>query len=256
LEQKLRRNIVFLQARLDSTRLPGKVLEQINGYAMIDLQILRIRKAKKIEGLVAVIPNTQENDLLYKHLVRNNVEIFRGPLENVLERFILASSKYPSQSIIRLTGDCPLVMPSVIDQIIEIFEESNLDYLSNTLVETYPDGLDVEIFRTSALEYLQKQELTDAEKEHVTLGIYRRPHLFKLKNLESKVNLGHLRWTVDYPEDLDFVRDVFEFFKGNEQDFEFEDLLEFFDKNPRIMNKKSNLFRNISLKNPDLLNGI
>jgi len=244
----LKNNIVFLQARLDSKRLPGKVLLPINGIPMIDLQIGRISKSKKIEGIVVVIPDTTENDALHDHITKLQIEVHRGSLENVFDRFIMANKKFPSNSIIRLTADCPLVMPGLIDQMIEIFNEGEFDYFSNTLEETFPDGLDIEIFKVLALKKLLNFTLTVQEKEHVTLGLYSRPDVFSLGNFGSSEYLGDLRWTVDYQEDFDFVSKVFNFFKGKEFNFETKDVLEYLKEHPENHNKKSSTFRNIALR--------
>jgi len=136
----------------------------------------------------------------------------------------------------------------LIDEMIEVFEARDIDYLSNTIQETFPDGLDIEIFKTSALKRLSIMSLTEQEKEHVTLGIYSRPSIFSISNFESSVNLGELRWTVDYSDDFEFVSKVFNYFKGRESDFGIEDILEFMNRNPHIQNKRSAKYRNISLK--------
>jgi len=247
-------NLVILQARMESTRLPGKVLMPICGKPMIELQITRILSSKLISDLVVAIPDTAENNVLNDYLEKLNVKVFRGSHYNVYERYVEASKKYPSKTIIRLTADCPLVMPNLLDEMIEYFHSIKTDYLSNGLTETFPDGLDIEIFSTESLIRLQKFKLNQQEKEFVTLGIYKRPKNFILEEFESKTHLGNERWTVDYPEDFDFVRKVFEYFQGNNWVFNTQDVLSYINLDPNNRNQKSAQYRNIALKSPNFFN--
>ena len=240
--------LVILQARMESTRLPGKVLMPICGKPMIELQISRILRSKLISDLVVAIPDTKENDILNDYLENLNVKVFRGSHHNVYERYIETSRKYPSKSIIRLTADCPLVMPDLIDKMIEHFNSIKVDYLSNALTETFPDGLDVEIFETKVLFRLQEFELNNQEKEFVTLGIYQRPENFLIEKFECKTFLGDQRWTVDYPEDFEFVTKVFTFFDGNKSEFNTQDVLSYIGLDPSNKNQKPAGYRNIALK--------
>ena len=247
-------NLVILQARMESTRLPGKVLMTICGKPMIELQISRILRSRLIGGLVVAIPDTTENDVLNDYLEKINVKVFRGSHHNVYERYVEASKKYPSKSIIRLTADCPLVMPNLLDEMIEYFHSIKTDYLTNGLTYTFPDGLDIEIFSTEALIRLQKFTLNQQEKEFVTLGINKRPKDFSLENFESKTQLGNERWTVDYPEDFEFVSKVFEHFKDSNWEFTTQDVLSYIGLDPKNKNQKSAKYRNIALKPPSFLN--
>jgi spore coat polysaccharide biosynthesis protein SpsF len=250
------KNLVLLQARMESTRLPGKVMMKICGKPMIQWQISRILKANLIDEIVVLIPNTQKNDVLADFLESISVKIYRGSHENVYDRFFQASRLFPSQNIIRLTADCPLVMPKLLDEMVTYFNISNLDYLSNTLAETFPDGLDIEIFSSTTLHKLNEFNLNEAEKEFVTYGIYTRPDIFKLENFENSSKLGNERWTVDYPEDFEFVSNVFSHFKDQESIFSFNDVLNFLILHPNSRNKRSGDFRNTALKKWEIQNKI
>lgn len=248
----MRNFVVYLQARISSTRLPGKVLFDINGMPMIQRQINRIWQSKKINGLVVLIPDSSENDGLHTELIKLNVDVFRGSENDVLQRFIDASNKFPARNIIRLTADCPLIMPEIIDEMIEEFSEHSPDYLSNTLTETYPDGLDVEIFSTSAMRKLSGLNLDSLEREHVTLGIYNRPEMFRLENFESLVDLSNQRWTVDYPDDIEFIRGVFKHYEGMESIITISDVLRYIEIDPiRNSNRTPSNLRHISLTSPN-----
>lgn len=240
--------LVILQARMESTRLPGKVLMPICGKPMIELQISRILQSKLINDLVVAIPDTVENDVLSDYLETLNVLVFRGPHHNVYKRYVGTAKKYPSKSIIRLTADCPLIMPNLLDEMIDHFNSIEIDYLSNALTETFPDGLDIEIFKTKSLFRLQDFKLDQQEEEFVTMGIYRRPEIFLIEKFESKYFLGDERWTVDYPEDFEFVKKVFEYFQNRISEFNIQDVLSYVKLDPRNKNQRTNEFRNLTLK--------
>lgn len=229
---KKRNNLAILQARMSSKRLPGKVLMNINGKPMIFWQIQRILKSKEISKLVVATSDHPTDDVLATYLETINCNFVRGSLDDVLDRFITVERIYSPDSITRLTGDCPLVMPELIDSMLKQFYEVNVQYLSNTIELTYPDGLDIEIIKAGTLSKLATMNLTYAEKEHVTLGILNRLDQFSSFNVANESNLGSYRWTVDTEEDLVFIKGVFEEFKSKEKEFNFNDLMIFFKQHP------------------------
>ncbi len=219
---------------MSSTRLPGKVMRLINGKPMIYWQIQRIKKAKLLDKLILAISEDASDDVLAEYLDTIDQVYVRGSLNDVLDRFTKVESIYKSQSIVRLTGDCPLVMPELIDEIIKQFYENNLDYMSNILALTYPDGLDVEVFKSSVLGRLQRLNLSESEREHVTLGIINRQEIFSTKNFYNEKNLSSFRWTVDTQKDFEFISKIFDNFKLNEVGFSQKDLEVFIQSNPKI----------------------
>jgi spore coat polysaccharide biosynthesis protein SpsF len=243
------KNLAILQARMSSTRLPGKVLADINGNPMIYWQIMRIREAKRIDELVVVTSTDQSDDVLAEYLLQNGVLVERGPAENVLERFLQALYRFREyENIVRLTGDCPLVMPNLIDEMITKFDNSDFDYLSNALEPTFPDGLDIEIVKRSALIGLSDYPLSVTESEHVTLGLRNRMKDFSIENYSQVRDLSSLRWTVDYEGDLEFVRKVYDCFKGRELTFNYQDLLDLLAGKPELVNEISGNLRNVALR--------
>ena len=240
--------VAVLQARISSSRLPRKVLSPINGEPMIRWQIERIKRAALINHLVVATSKDSSDDPLASYIESIGVEVIRGDLEDVYSRFVNALETRRSDAFIRLTADCPLVMPTLIDEMIEEFFHLNVDYLSNTLPPTFPDGLDIEIVSTEAFGRLAALELTAFEREHVTPGICQRPDLFRLANFEHDPDLSAGRWTVDYQEDLDFVSQIFGEFTGREASFEMEDVIRFLKANPDIRNQISGTMRNVSTK--------
>jgi spore coat polysaccharide biosynthesis protein SpsF len=227
-------NLAVLQARMSSTRLPGKVMSQINGHPMIYWEICRISKAKHVNKIVVAISDQSSDDILANYLQSICQEFIRGPLDNVLGRYVKAEENYNPTALIRLTADCPLVMPELIDQYLEIFYKGDFDYLSNTLELSYPDGLDVEIIKAGILKKLLEFKLSEEEKEHVTLGIYSRKDKFRTHNVSNKTNISDFRWTVDTNDDLAFVKSIYKQFESEEMNFTFEDVLKYFKENPNL----------------------
>jgi spore coat polysaccharide biosynthesis protein SpsF len=228
------KTIAILQARMSSTRLPGKVMRFINGKPMIYWQIQRIKKAKLVDKLILAISEDTSDDVLAEYLGSINQVYVRGSLNDVFDRFKKVASIYKSQSIVRLTGDCPLVMPELIDEIIEQFYSHNLDYMSNILTLTFPDGLDVEIFKSGVLDRLLNLNLSMSEREHVTLGIINRQEIFSTRNYFNDRNISSYRWTVDNLKDFEFVSKVFAHFELNEVNFSQKELEKFLQSNPEV----------------------
>ena len=227
-------NLVVLQARMSSTRLPGKVMTQINGHPMIYWEISRISKAKLVNKIVVAISDQSSDDILADYLNSIHQEYMRGSLDNVLSRYVKAEEIYNPSAIIRLTADCPLVMPELIDQYLEIFHKEDLEYLSNTIELSYPDGLDIEIIAPGIFKKLLEFSLSKEEKEHVTLGIYSRKDKFRTYNVSNKTNISQFRWTMDTSDDLAFVKSIYAHFESKEINFTFEDVLKLVKENPNL----------------------
>lgn len=242
--------LVILQARMSSSRLPGKVMAEINEMPMIYWQIKRIQESKLISGICVAISADPADDALFNFLVSHNIEVVRGSLDNVISRYLKVIDSHPQENFIRITGDCPLVMPKLIDEMINQFNAQHVDYMSNSIVPTFPDGLDVEIFTRVAFTKLLELQLSPQEIEHVTLGFYQRQGEFRISNFMDSLDRSDLRWTVDYSEDLSFVRSVYSHFKGQETSFGYEDALEFLGANPQIISEVSASRRNEALLKP------
>ena len=242
--------IAILQARTSSSRLPNKVLQEINGVPMILRQIDRIIRAKRISKLIVATSDDSSEDALVEILEKHGVEFSRGSLENVFQRFLSVINSEDSESFIRLTGDCPLVMPTIIDDVLDSFNPEIYDYMSNTIEPSFPDGLDVEVFTKAAFLDLENLGLTDEECEHVTLAFHRNKENFRLANFRGNPDRSNMRWTVDYPQDLDFVRSVYSYFKGRESIFDYQEVLEFLGSNPEVVSGISASRRNEALLKP------
>ena len=233
---------------MSSTRLPGKVMRDLDGIPMIGYQLKRVLKSPLVNKVVVATSTDESDNPLVAYLDTISQEVIRGPLNDVLKRFLMVLDIYNPPYFVRITGDCPLVMPDLLDSMIREFESSSLDYLSNALNPSFPDGLDVEIVKTSALRSLNLMQLSEPEREHVTLGLYSRPTDFILKNFNYPLDLSRERWTVDHPEDLDFIRRVVKYENALNQIMSLEDVLKFLKDYPELRNKVSSDLRNEAIK--------
>ncbi len=196
---------------MSSSRLPGKVMAPVLGEPMIGRQVERLRRAKRIDKLVVATSTDPSDDGLAAYCQSLDLWVFRGSLDDVLERFRVTLSAYPeAKAVVRLTADCPLADPDLIDRVIDHHHAVGADYTSNTLgTRTYPHGLDTEVIKPEALVAAAEGASDPYEREHVTPYIYRRPEAFRLAGVARHESLAMLRWTVDLPEDMAFVRDVY-----------------------------------------------
>lgn len=215
-------NLAILQARMSSSRLPGKVMAPVLGEPMIGRQVERLRRARRIDKLVVATSIEPSDDPLEAYVQSLGVQVFRGPLDDVLERFRATLARHPeAKTVVRLTADCPLADPELIDQVIEHHHAAGADYTSNTLgTRTYPHGLDIEVIKAEALIDAAGRARDAYEREHVTPFIYRRPATYRLAGVARGESLAALRWTVDFPEDLAFVRDVYARLYPSNPDFD------------------------------------
>jgi spore coat polysaccharide biosynthesis protein SpsF len=242
------KTLAILQARMSSTRFPGKVLAPLQGKPMILRQLERIRRAKKLDGVVVATSTDPSDDLLTRTLEAENLLVVRGELDDVLERYVRVIDEFKPDTVVRLTGDCPLTSPAVIDKVIAEFQQADVDYASNTLEPTYPDGLDVEVIRASVLQAYSSLCNDSAEREHVTLGIYRHPETYSLFNIRHRVDLSDLRWTVDNEQDFQFVDWVYETLLPQNAEFDLEQILSLVEKFPEKSRTESDAVRNESLR--------
>lgn len=241
----------ILQARMTSTRLPGKVLAPIAGQPMIARQIERLRRSTLLDEIIVATSTDPSDDALANVLEELPVRVVRGSLDDVLARFVLAMDEAGPDVVVRLTADCPLASPHVVDLVVAAFLDGEWDYVSNTLEPTFPDGLDVEVVRPEALRWVAEHSTDRDEHEHVTLGVYRRPERFRLSNVRGERDLSHLRWTVDDPDDLRFVRTVYERLLPEQPMFEWQDVLELIEAEPGLSRTSAHSARNAALDGLD-----
>lgn len=235
----------FIQARLGSTRLPRKVMQTIGNDLLIDYVYKRVRKSKYINNIILCTTNNEEDDALTEHYYRSlNNNIYRGDAKNVLERFYWALQEYPCDYIVRVTADDPLKDPEIIDRCIsEVLIDPAIDYCSNTIDPSFPEGLDVEVIKTSAFIKSYQESTLISEKEHVTPYIWKNPDKFNLQNITHSENLSGWRWTVDNINDLEFVKAIFKHFNWDMY-VSYVNVIDYIKHNPEIMEINNGIIRN------------
>jgi len=219
---------------MSSSRLPGKVLKLILGRPMLELQLERVRRCCTFDKLVVATSDRPEDNKIEEMCSTIQQEVFRGALENVLDRFYKAAIAYGADHIVRLTGDCPLADPEIIDELVRFYMEHDCDYASNCRPPTLPDGLDAEIFSFTTLKTAWQEASDPFELEHVVPFIIRRPERFKMINHAYHQDLSHLRWTVDEPEDFEVVRKIYEALYPKNPEFNLRDILAYLKENPQL----------------------
>lgn len=234
----------ILQARMSSIRLPGKVLKPILGRPMIGLQIERLKRLKSIDSLIVATSDHSSDDELELVCEELGVRCFRGSLDDVLDRFYQTALSVEPDHIVRLTGDCPLTDPAVIDRVTRFYLDGNYDYVSNTIAPTFPDGLDAELFSFEALKRAWQEAKLPSEREHVTPYLYTNPSLFSIGSYREEPDNSHLRWTVDEKKDLEFVSAVYEELYPTNPDFCMEDVLLLLQRRPELQALNEGIKRN------------
>lgn len=236
--------IAVLQARMSSSRLPGKVLLRTCGKPLLQLQIERILRARRVDALVVATSTESSDDELQALCGELGIACHRGSLDDVLDRVTAAARPFAPGWVVRLTGDCPLADPAVIDAVIEAGHAPDVDYASNALHPSYPDGLDAECVRWSVLEQASREARKPSEREHVTPFVHTQPHRFRLREVRHTVDLSARRWTVDEPADFVFVSQVYEHLYRADPAFGMAEILAFEDAHPWLAGLHAHARRN------------
>lgn len=220
-----------LQARFSSARLPGKVLKPILGRPMLALQLERLKRARRLDSLVVATSVEPADDPIAALGRAEGVEVARGSLDDVLDRFYRAAEPRAPEIVVRLTGDCPLADPALVDRCVDALA-GGADYASNALEPTYPDGLDVEAFTFAALARAWREAKLPSEREHVTPFIHTRRDVFRVVHVKGETDLSALRWTVDEPADFELVTKIYEALYPAKPAFATADVLALLEKHP------------------------
>jgi len=211
------RIVGIIQARMGSTRLPGKVLLDLAGEPMLARVVSRTKRASMLHEVVVATTTNPADERIVDLCTVNDWSCFCGSEDDVLDRYYQGAVRYQADVVVRITSDCPLIEPQLIDQIVQEFlDHSSVDYASNTLPpRTFPRGLDVEVITFEALKHAWSEDDNPVWREHVTPYIYRHPEKFRLHAVRNDINYSHMRWTVDTPQDLTLIRRIYEYF-GND----------------------------------------
>jgi glutamate-1-semialdehyde 2,1-aminomutase len=238
----MKKIVAVVQARMGSTRMPGKVLELINGVSVIELLLRRLNLSVKIDKIVVAIPVGDANDSLRVVIQNAGFTCEVGDEKNVLARVYHASKKHGADTVVRITGDCPFVDPVLVDEVINFHQANIFDYTSNVEPPTFPDGMDVEVFSFAVLEKVFFGKTSEHDEEHVTPKI-RESANYSTINFANLEDLSHLRWTLDEPKDLVLIRSVFGYFEP-EIHFGWPEILTLYQAKPEIFQVNNNIIRN------------
>jgi len=231
----------IIQARCESTRFPNKILQKYKNTTYIEILLKRVKLCKKINKIIVVTSNDKKNQKLIKILKKNNIKYFIGDKNNVLERYYLAAKKYKLKTIVRLTGDNPLIDPILIDEFVDQFKNNKIDYLADSNPPTYPDGMDIEVFKYNSLKKIYFSKCTPYEKEHVTTKLIKSP-LIKKKIKKFAFNFSFLRLTVDEKKDVQPINNVLSFFHPK-INFTLENIIELYKKKPNLFSNNKSILR-------------
>ena len=237
------KSTIMIQARTGSTRLPKKVLSKIEEKPLIWHVINRVKRVHGIKQIVLVTTRKKEDEILIRIANKSNILSFTGDTYDVLNRYYQCASQFDADPIIRITGDCPLIDHTLVENMLKFYNHNDFDYVSNTLFPTFPDGLDVEIFSFKTLSKMAKNARMKSEREHVTSYILNHPKQFKTLNFKNKTNLANYRWTVDTYKDLKFVRKIYSKMRPCKV-FAMNSVLKVISKNPKILDLNREFIRN------------
>lgn len=228
---------IINQARMTSTRLPGKVMLPVQGRPLLDYQLERLQRVRRADLVILATTTNATDDVLADFCARRGIACHRGPEDDVLTRFYDAARAHDLDLVVRVTSDCPVIDPAVVDAVIEAFltAEPRPDYFSNTQTRSFPRGMDTEVFTFAALAEAHEQGRRDYEREHVTPFLYGNPDRFRIGQMVAPEDQSQHRWTVDTPEDFELIRRMIEALYPQNPEFTLADCLALFDAHPEWM---------------------
>ena len=245
----MKKIVGIIEARMSSSRLPGKVMKKILGKPLLELLIERLKRAKMLDIIVVATSTNPEDKIISDLAKKLGVKCYRGSLGDVLSRIIEAAKSVKGDIIVEITGDCPLVDPEIVDKMVNTYLNSEADYVSNVLEATYPAGMDVQVFSVKILEEISKLTNTPEEREHGSWLIYKNPEKtrFKLLNVKGPKELfyPHLRLMVDYIEDFELISNIFEKLYPSNPNFNTYDIINLLENKPELKQINSHIKVNL-----------
>lgn len=234
--------VAIIQARVGSSRLPGKVLKPIEGRSMLARVVERVHRSRHVSDVLVATTDLAVDDAIVAECEKCAVQVSRGDQDDVLDRYHRAAQLAEADVVVRITSDCPLIDPEITDRTVESFLEFSPDYASNALERTYPRGLDTEVISFQALTRAWRTAHKSYEREHVTPYIYEHPEEFKLISVKANRDYSFHRWTVDTPEDLEFIRAVYGHL-NQAGCFSWRDVLELLERQPELIGLNSSVMQ-------------
>jgi spore coat polysaccharide biosynthesis protein SpsF (cytidylyltransferase family) len=236
--------LALIQARTGARRLANKVLLKLQDKTVLEHVVSRVRRARTVSEAVVVTTVRKEDLAIVELMSRQGIRVLCGSENDVLDRYYQAARLLEARHIVRITADCPVIDPDVIDQVVNSYFKNRADYCSNAISQTFPDGLDVEVFSFQALAKAWKNARMTSEREHVTPYIRNRKKMFKVISLEHKDNLGSHRWTLDEPKDYELLKKIFDGLYAGDMYFGMDDVLRFLERNPKLSAINAQIIRN------------
>lgn len=236
----------IIQARMSSSRLPGKIMLRACGKTMLELMIERVQKAHTLDKILVATTINPADDIIVNLCKDIGVQYFRGPEEDVLLRYKLAADVVNADTIVRLSSDCPLIDPIVIDKIVNVYVNGNFDFVNNLspLPRTYPDGMMVEVFSKDLLNEINREAIKPSHREHVTFFMWMQPNRYKIHRVDYEKDLSQYRLNLDYAEDYDMIKSVFENLYEKDKFFTMEDTINWLNAHPKILELNSHIVPN------------
>jgi spore coat polysaccharide biosynthesis protein SpsF (cytidylyltransferase family) len=237
-------NLAVIQARMGSTRLPSKVLMKLGDKTILEHVVSRVRESKFINEVIVATTIANQDLQIIEFCASKQIRVFVGSEQDVLDRYYQASRLLKPMNVIRITSDCPMIDPEIIDLIGQRHINEKADYTSNTIEETFPDGLDAEVFKFDALEQAWREAKLFSEREHVTPYIKKHHELFKLVSVRNDKDLSFMRWTIDQSEDFTFLNEIFKRLYVKKPNFRTNDILNEINQYPELLKINGDIIRN------------
>jgi len=237
--------VAIVQARMGSSRLPGKVLMDIDEMPLLEIMLSRVEKSRLLKKIIIATSNLPKDNPIEQFCINNDYHCFRGSENDVLSRYYESAKEYNADIIVRLTADCPLIDPEIIDKVINLYFHDKVDYSANTVPpknSTFPDGSDVEVFSYKALERAYKESKKASEREHVTHYFWRGNNGFSTSQLINETNWSEYRFTIDYPEDFKVVEFIIRELKQKNKFGYLKEIIDIIETNPDIKEKNSKYY--------------
>jgi spore coat polysaccharide biosynthesis protein SpsF len=241
----------IIQARMGSTRYSGKVLKEVDGIPLLQYQIDRLKQSRQLDKIVIATTNLAADTVIVDFCRKHGIECFRGAEKDVLDRYYQCAKIYKADVIVRLTADCPLSDPVIVDKVIDLFQRSKADFAANTVPHDnnkFPDGSDVEVFSWQVLERAHKEVTDPHDREHVTFYFWRYNNGFKTVRLDNKKDYSAYRITIDYPEDFEVIEFIIREIKKRKIFGHLDDIIAILDENPDIKSKNAMYYPGIGWK--------
>lgn len=243
----------IIQARMGSTRLPGKALTDLGGETVLRRVVRRLRRASLINEIVVATTGSPKDAAIVLACTGLEVACFRGSEEDVLDRYFRAAEEFRSDAVVRITSDCPLIDPALVDEVIQCFVEQHADFSCNVMPRTYPRGLDAEVFTTEALRKAWLISDRPHQREHVTPLFYERSDIFRLAAVRGEQDYSQYRWTLDTPEDLGLIRAIYSYFE-NGDGFGWREVVALMERSPELVEMNAHVAQEPVRENTQTLN--